>query len=223
MGFGTLFIGYFFLINISYYAYTDIIAGMVILLALYKLSSVDKSFKRGAASAIGFCALAFAELIFVFISMFASFEWLNALTPYVSAMRFALIFVLTYFMLSGIRDVAKEVDAPALYRTATASVPLCFVFVVYAAFEIPFVGGLFGAATPYISFALLLSVVLFIVSNLVTVYKSYMQICMPEDLKKETKKSKFGFINNMYDSIEKKSAEYAAYKLDKRKNKKRKK
>ena len=34
MGFGTLFIGYFFLINISYYAYTDILAGMVEMLSL---------------------------------------------------------------------------------------------------------------------------------------------------------------------------------------------
>ena len=44
-----------------------------------------------------------------------------------------------------------------------------------------------------------------------------------EDLKRSKKKSKLGFINNMYDTIEKKSGEYAQYKLNKRKNKKSKK
>ena len=51
MGFGTLFIGYFFLLNISNFTYTDIIAGMVVLLGLYKLSSVNKQFFYGAVCA----------------------------------------------------------------------------------------------------------------------------------------------------------------------------
>ncbi len=223
MGFGTLFIGYFYLINISYYAYTDIIAGMVMLLGLYKLSTVNASFKRGAISAIVFSAFAFAELILTFISLFGSFEWLDLIMPFISAARFALIFALSYSALSGIRDVADEVDAPALCRTAKTSVPLTFVFLIYAAFEFPFMSEAFGKATYYIYFALLLSVVVFIISNLVTIYKAYMQICMPEDLKKSQKKSKHGFISNMYDTIEKKSGEYAQYKLNKRKNKKSKK
>jgi hypothetical protein len=100
----------------------------------------------------------------------------------------------SYFALYGIRDVAKEVDAPALYKTAKTSIPLSFVFLVYAAFEFPFMSEAFGTATYYIYFALLLSVVVFIISNLVTVYKAYMQICMPEDLEPKVKKSKFEFV-----------------------------
>lgn len=223
MGFGTLFIGYFFLINISYYAYTDIIAGMVMLLGLYKLSSVNESFRRGALCTIAFSVLGLGELVLASISMFGSFSWIDASMPYVSAVRFTLIFVLSYFTLYGISDVSKEVDATALHRTAKASIPLTLVFLVYAMFELPFVGAFFGKIAHYIFFVLLLSVVMFIISFLITIYKAYMQICMPDDLKKTAKNSKFKFINSMYETIERKSEQYAEYKLNKRKNKQRKK
>lgn len=219
MGFGTLFIGYFFLINISYYAYTDIIAGMVMLLGLYKLSEVNKSFKYGSFAAIAFSAVALFEFFVSFISLFGSFDWIDMAMPYASSLRYAVIFILSYFILGGIADVAKEVKASALHTTAKASVPLSSIFLIYAAFELPFISTIFGKATAYIFFALLLSVFAFTVSNLVTIYKAYMQICMPEDLKKNPKQSKFEFMNKFYDSIEKKSQEYAKYKLEKKQNK----
>lgn len=222
MGFGTLFIGYFFLINISYYAYTDIIAGMVMLLGLYKLSEINKSFKYGAFWAIAFSGVAFFEIALSLASLFGSFGFINAVTPYASSVRFAIIFIISYYVLGGIKELAEEVGASALSRTARASIPLSVVFLVYAAFELPFVSAIFGRFTAYIFFALLLSVVAFTVSNLVTIYKAYMQICMPEDLEKAPKKSKFEFMDKFYASIEKKSGEYAKYKLNKKQNKRKK-
>lgn len=222
MGFGTLFIGYFFLINISYYAYTDILAGMVMLLGLYNLSGVNERFRRGAYSAIAFSAIGLFEISLSMISLFGSFEWISAVSPYVSSVRFAVIFILSYFILGGIEEIAADVGASALERTAKASIPLSSVFLVYAAFELPFVSSIFGKLTAYVIFALLLSVVAFTVSNLITIYKAYMQICMPEDLKKAPKKSKLEFMNRFYDSIEKKSEEYAKYKLTKKQSKRKK-
>ena len=222
MGFGTLFIGYFFLINISYYAYTDIISAMVMLLGLYKLSEVNKNFKYGSFATVGFSFIALSEIIMSFIGLFGSFAWIDSLAPYIASMRFAVIFMLSYFILKGIGEVAEEVKAMALFRTAKASVPLSTVFLVYAAFELPFVSRIFGTAVAYIFFALLLSIVAFIFSNLVTIYKAYMQICMPEDLKKQAKPSKFEFMNRFYDSMEKKSQKYAEYKLTKQQNKRNK-
>ena len=222
MGFGTLFIGYFFLINISYYAYTDIIAGLVMLLGLYRLTNVNKSFQYGSYTATIFSAVAFYEIIASLITSIGSHKVLEAIMPYVSSLRYALIFALSYFILKGIEAVAREVQASALSSTARASVPLSCVFLVYAAFEIPFISGLFGSFVAYIFFTLLLAVVFFVISNLVTIYKAYMQICMPEDLKKEPKQSKFEFVNRFYDSIEKKSREYAEYKLNKKQNKNKK-
>ena len=219
MGFGTLFIGYFFLINISYYAYTDIIAAMVMLLGLYKLSEFNKSFKYGSYTAIGFSAVALAEISLSFVSLLGSFDWLNSVLPYLSSVRFTVIFMLSYFMLKGIGEIAEEVDAIALSKTAKASLPLSVIYLIYAAFELPFMSAIFGSAIAYIFFALLLSIVAFTISNLVTVYKAYMQICMPEDLNKSSKASKFEFMNRFYDSMEKKSQQYAEYRLQKKQNK----
>ena len=118
MGFGTLFIGYFFLVNISYYAYTDIIAGLVMLLGLYKLSTVNSGFKRGAVCATVFSGVALVEIIISALSLFGSFDFIKAAEPYVSAVRFAIIFFLSYFILRGISEVAREVEAFALEKTA---------------------------------------------------------------------------------------------------------
>ena len=63
MGFGTLFIGYFLILNITYYSFTDIIAALIMLLGLYKLSTVNKHFKLGTYSCIGFSCFALVELI----------------------------------------------------------------------------------------------------------------------------------------------------------------
>ncbi len=219
MGFGTLFIGYFFLINISYYAYTDIIAGLVMLLGLYKLSEFNKSFKYGSYTAIGFSVMAFAEICISMVSLFGSFGFINISAPYVSSARYVVIFILTYFILRGIGEIAKEVEANALYQTSRASLTLCPVFLVYSAMELPFIATIFGRFLPYIYFALILSVVIFTLSNLTTIYKAYMQICMPEDLERAPKSSKFEFMNKFYDSIEKKSQEYAKFRLEKKQNK----
>ena len=222
MGFGTLFIGYFFLINISNYAYTDIVSAAVMLLGLYKLSTVNKNFKYGFFATMGFFAVALGELSLTFIGLFGSFDSIDAAQPYISSIRYTVIFIISYFTLRGIGALAEEVKAYSLFRTAKASVPLSSIFLVYAAFELPFFAKIFGNAIAYVYFALLLSVVAFIISNLVTIYKAYMQICMPDDLKKEKKPSKFEFMNRFYDSMEKKSQKYAEYKLTKKQNKRNK-
>ena len=219
MGFGTLFIGYFFLVNISYYAYTDIIAAMVMLLGLYKLSEFNKSFKYGSFAAIGFAVVSLAEISISFINILGSFDWTEAVSPYISSVRYTVIFMLSYFILKGIGAISEEVDARALAATAKASFPLSVIYLVYAAFELPFISAIFGSVVAYIFFALLIAVFAFTISNLVTIYKAYMQICMPEDQKRTTKASKFEFMNKFYDSMEKKSQQYAEYKLKKRQDK----
>ena len=219
MGFGTLFIGYFFLINISYFAYTDVIAALVMTLGLYKLSSVNKSFSYAALSGALFSVFAFFELIASAIDTFAPILWLKNATPYISATRYIFIFITTLLIMRGISEVADEVEADALSATAKSSIYLSSIFIVAALFEMPFISDIFGAVIAYIYFAILLAIVIFIISNLMTIYKAYMQICMPEELKRAPKKSKFEFLNKFYDSIEEKSRAYAEYKLEKSKEK----
>ena len=223
MGFGTLFIGYFFLLNISYFAYTDVIAALVMTLGLYKLSTVNKSFYYASLSSALFSIFAFFELIVSAIDAFAPILWLKSATPYISAIRYIFIFITTLFIMRGISEVADEVEANALCATAKNSIFLSSIFIIAALFEMPFISDLFGAVIAYVYFAILLAVVVFIISNLMTIYKAYMQICMPEELKRAPKKSKFEFLNKFYDSIEEKSRTYAEYKLEKSKEKAKKK
>ena len=219
MGFGTLFIGYFFLINISYFSYTDIVGTMVMLMGLYQLSAFDKNFKYAVISDAVFSVFAFFEIIISVIEMFGAQEWITSLMPYVSLLRYAFIFVITLFILRGIGNIAHEVEATELEKNAKASVPLSAIFIVAAALELPFFASIFGNIAPYVYFAVLLAIVVFIISNLMTIYKAYMQICMPDDENHRKKSAGSGVMDKFYDSIEEKSKAYAEYKLEKAKRK----
>ena len=136
-----------------------------------------------------------------------------------------MLFILTVFILRGIYEVAREVDATALYKRAKASIPLSAVYLVFAFADIPEIASFLGTTGiyAYIYFALIIVLILAVAYNLITIYRAYMQICMPNELEKEVKQSKFEFVNKFRAYEEKKSREYAEYKLDKMKKKNEKK
>ena len=225
MGFGTLLIGYFFLVNITYFEYTDIIAAMIMLMGLYKLSGVNKSFRNGMISSVLFAIFSLSEIIITVISLFGG--GITVVNPYIAATRYILIFVLTLFTLRGVREVADEVDASDLASTAKRLIPLCAIFAVAALFELPFISSLFGKIAAYIFFVLIVALFVYVLSVFFALYKAYMQICMPEDIMKEkAMKNSGGVWDKFFSSLEDKGREYAEYKLNKRiqkSNKKRKK
>ena len=218
MGFGTLFIGYFFLINISYYSYTDIIAAMIMSIGLYKLSNVNNSFRNGMISALCFAAFGLFEAALSAIELFGPIGWIGNALPYIGCARYLFIFILTVFIMRGISEVAKEVEADALNKSALAAMPLSTVFPVAAILELPIIADIVGGAATYIYFAVLLAIVFFILSNLYTIYRAYMQICMPEDNEKN-KEQKSSVLDKFYDKIERGNREYTEYKLSKLKEK----
>ena len=213
MGFGTLFIGYFFLINISYFAYTDIIGALIMLMGLYKLSGINSYFKSAMIGAMAFSAVALAELGLSAIEIFTFGEWLPITQSYISALRYAVIFALSYLITLGIGAVAREVDADEIYKSSKRNLPISYCLAVAAILEIPFFGGFLGDALPYVYFILLIVLVIFTILTLVVIYKAYMQICMPEDAEIKDKKSRFEFLNRFYDRIEAKGREYSEYKM----------
>lgn len=225
MGFGTLLIGYFFLVNITYFEYTDIIGAMIMLMGLYKLSSVNKNYFNGMIASIVFAVFSFVELILAAIALFGGS--ITAANPYIAAVRYLLIFILTLFILMGTRDVAKEVEADALMQTAKKLIPLCSVYAVSALFEIPFVSSIFGKIAAYIFFVLIIALFAYVLSVFFMLYKAYMQICMPEDLEKEKlSQQKNSIFDKFFENLEKSGREYAEYKLTKKRennSKKRKK
>lgn len=213
MGFGSLFIGYFFLINISYFEYTDIISAMVMLIGLYSLSKFNRGFKTAFIFNIVFALLAFAEIIVTVLNLFgiALFDAVELF----SIPRYALIFGVTASFLFGIKDVAREVEAYEISSKAGKTLPFTAIYPIMAICDIPAIGFLLGPAKQYIYLVLIISHLILVAVTLVTVYRAYATICMPEDLHPEVKKSRFEFVNRFREHEEKKNREYADYKIRK--------
>ena len=225
MGFGTLFIGYFFLINISYFQYTDILAGAIMLLALYQLSWVNRPFLTGCAFSGVFTLFSLFELLASVVDIFIPGS-MSRVLAYTAMPRYILIFALTVCILLGIRDVAREVDARELSERARRTIPFTAIYPIMAVLELPQLKSL-GRAVIIISVIVIISLLILIALNLITIYRAYMQICMPNEKVRTEKKSRFGFVNRFREYEEARSREYAEYKLnkkaerDKKKNKKK--
>ncbi len=216
MGFGTLFIGYFLFLNVTYHGITDVIAGLVMLLGLIKLRTVNKPFFYCSIVTMVFSGFAFIELVAELLKMFTLISEISPLFTVFSIIRSIVIFTLTYFMLRGMEEVAHEVDLPDIASKCKNRIPS--VIIIYALWVILEILGLFGSIPAQIptiiSIITLLSTLALIVMNLSLIYKCYMKICMPEDLLPKEKKSRFAFVNKFVEYEEKKQREYAEYKLE---------
>lgn len=223
MGFGTLFIGYFLLLNVTYYAYTDIIASLIMALGLYRLSSVNRYFKYTLYISLALAAVGATEFVREIILMFSPTQEL--MLGFLPILRSAVLCALTVCMLLGIVDVAREVDLPALAtRARRMTAPTAIIYVATVILDTP---TLFSGVEPIVAaviFVIVLIATLFlIIYNLITLYSAYMRICMPSELAPKEKQSRFGFVNKFRAYEDKKSAEYAEYKREKIKNKAKKK
>lgn len=218
MGFGSLFLGYFLFLNVTYHGITDIIAGLVMLLGLLKLSTINKQFRYCSSVTIGFSAFAFIELVIDMLKMFDIIGNVTMLFTIISIIRSVLVLTLTYFMLRGMEEVAREVDLPEIAKKCRLRVPM--VITIYALWVALEILGLFAGipvqVPALISIVTLLLTIVLIVMNLLLIHKCYMHICMPEDLiPKAPKPSRFAFVNKFREHEEQKRREYEQYKLEK--------
>lgn len=222
MGFGILFVGYFLILNFAYPAFTDVIAAAIMLYALYKLGSVNRGFKVGTWVCLAFAVFGFAEFAIEAADMFFALGAPDQLATAMAAGRHLLVLLLTVTFMTGVKDVAKEVELYELETKAKSSIAAAIV--VYA------LSILLEAALPsfipvqilaYVSMITLLATLILIIFNLTIIYSAYMHICMPEDLVDDgiVPESKFGFVNEFRRRQEEKTREYIEYKLEKRKKK----
>lgn len=225
MGFGTLFVGYFLLLNVTFYGYTDLISALIMAMGLYRLASVNRDFRLGYYSSLVFSGYGLIELIKEFLVMFSpSLDTrLAGILPYASILRYALIFVLTVFILRGIASVAKEVGIGELSARANLFVPIsAIVYAFAAALEIPPLSSIFPLQVLAVSaFVILILSFCLVIFNLITIYTAYMRICMPgdEDMDTEEKPSRFEFINKYRKRKAEKEHEYAEYQRQRLKEK----
>ena len=217
MGFGTLFIGYFLLLNIFNYAYTDLIASLIIALGAYKLSSVSGEFKRGFYATIPLGILGFYELITVFLDMFGTAPSGEVLTGVIGIIRCAAIGALSFLFLSGIKRLAEELEIPGLQdRAKTARISVSAAYIISLILEIPSLDKIIPPKALGVIALISLAFTFFsLIFSLTAIYSAYMRICMPEDLVKEEKQSKIGLVNKFRENEKKRGAEYADYKVKK--------
>lgn len=227
MGFGTLFFGYFLLLNITYFTFSDLIAALIMAMGLYKLSSVNRPFKNAFYASILFAVLGMAELVIGILEMFYPTKTTSELIEYITIPRCFVIAVVTLFILIGIENVADEVGLAALARRAHISLPFVLTtYTVSAVLEVPLLVSAVGVKILAIASAItLIAIFSVVIVNLITIYRAYMKICMPEDVDNDTpdKPSRFEFINKHREHTMQKQREYAEYKLEKYKKKKSKK
>lgn len=197
MGFGTLFFGYFLLLNITYYQFTDIISALIMLYALYKLSSVSPYFKRPMYLSLAFSLFGLAELIIGLMNMFFPTDVITSVVSIVSIARAVVIGLLTLLLLRAMEDIARSLDVeriPARCRTMT--VWTMILYTVQILFESALLNSILPKeAISIIYMAVILGMLVLPIVNLTIIYGCYMHICLPSDLEHKPKPSRFAFIN----------------------------
>ena len=108
MGFGTLFIGVFLLFNLKAPGYTDLLSGVVMLMAFYKLRSINRYFKVAIIPTAVFCAVGLAEFVHEIAYIFGG--GIDRLEDYVAPIRLLVIGAILVILLYGVGNVSKEVD-----------------------------------------------------------------------------------------------------------------
>lgn len=179
MGFGTLFIGYFLLFNIPYFGMTDVIAATVMMAGLYKLSTVNRSFKLGYFVSLVFTVFSIPELVIFALDLFKITEGSDLLS-YLRVGQCVIVCALTVLILLGIAEVTREVDLPVISKRSRRLIYVTFaVYLLWIACNAPFISALFGGYVPYVYLVAILALFILVFCNLVTIYGCYMRICMP--------------------------------------------
>lgn len=230
MGYGLLFLGYFLLVNITFYGYTDLFCGMVLLYALSRLSVYNKPLRVAFYIAVGFTVYAIPEFLLSLLELFppAPLGFINVMDALLP-MRYLLILALTVALLWGVRTMAKEVELTKLSERIDCIliVPVLANLMMAVLSIKPLITGMQTQTALGLT---LIALTLFLVSVglvLYSIYTAYMRICLPEDVDMPERPSRFAFINRYRQRRDERAAEEArereALLRRKLQNKKRKK
>ncbi len=224
MGFGTLFFGYFLILDFAYYGFSDFLAAAIMLYALYKLAFVNKSFKNAMFSMCAFAVFSIFELVIFVLDMFSVGGDLGAILSAAAALRSLLICIFTVLILLGMRDVCYEVELNYLGKRCHSSV--LPVFIIYSLSILLETGGNFSfIPTKYLALTglfVLLATIVIIVVNLISIYSCYMKICMPNETRAKKVRKTPKLIESFKKHEERKQQEYIEYVKAKRLAKKNK-
>ena len=192
MGFGTLFFGYFLLLDIAYYLITDVIAASIMAYALSKLSPINRGFKAALFASFAFLAFSVVEFGYGAYEMLFTPPDNPTLITYGAIIRNVIICILTLTALEGMREVSAEVGLMRLSQkckiSAYAAIPIYTLAIIA---ETP---ALLSWASTYVAAVIgvssLLITLVFVAVNLTSIHACYCGICMPEENEKKQTKEK---------------------------------
>lgn len=227
MGFGTLFIGYFFLINITYYTFTDLLGGLIMLLALSSLARFNRPMRVSMIADGVFCLIGLAEFVIAIADMFSLFDGSGVLAVLLP-IRHIAVATLSVCLLLGVRSLAIEVGLEKLGAKCQRLLTLpALTYLLSALLDIP---ALFppdaAKDTQIVALIVLLMTLASVTLVLSTIHTAYRRICMPEDADMPEKPSRFAFINRYREKQEQRNREVAEevarMRAEKQKRKKKK-
>lgn len=236
MGFGLLFVGYFFAtlmsINVAG-AFIRIIGYGIILISAGKLNKYNRSFgllQIAAAVMVGVSVLISASDVSRFLYdnlIINSNIFGETYRTFMSYVEMALGFAFNTVMLLAIRNIAIETDVPKIVVAAMRNfIFICIYYVLNVIGMLPF--SFAEAYAKYMGAPVLLLYFVWIILNLILIYSCYARICDESDVEMLRKPSRFEFVNNMRERADQKErkamesqAEYRRQKREKKLNKRK--
>lgn len=189
MGFGTLLFGCALLFNVIYYQITDVIAAVIILYALYKLNKFNTPLRVSYICAYPFAAFTLFELVLGAWRLFDPMMDQSTYSGYLATARAALLLAVMLPLMLGIAALAREVDAKDLrLRAMGACAVACVSTLTTAVASLPFTVAAFGdKAQVWLYVCTMVLQLIFALVAVLTVWRAYATICMPEDNAKKKK------------------------------------
>ena len=214
MGFGILFIGYFLILNLTYYGLTDVIAAAVMLLGLYNLSGYNKYFKWAFIATSVFLALSLGEFGVAIYEFLVKKIDAPVMISIVSALRSIIIGAMSVLMLKALSTIATEVDLPAIAKKCEWQIiATSTVYSLWVILELPLT-----FINPYVlailSLITLLATMVIVILNLSSIYSCYMKICLEGDEELKDKPSRFAFVNEYRARKQEEAAKETQRRLD---------
>ena len=199
MGFGFVFFGTLFAVNVAFDSFTDIFAFAFMMISLSRLVPYANGFSRAFRVGIPLFGVSFVRFVLSFLDLVRILPIPSPVTYTLTFLSLAgkLLFYLFFF--TGVVEIAKETEIPKLYRHARRSYILTFVFCALAALGrtaelISNVNTsvIFGYVLFGIIIASFLFGIVYALLNCKTVYECYMLICYEGDENMDAPRSFFG-------------------------------
>jgi len=194
MGFGIMFLGFFFLyigaitpLNM----FTAIIGSAIILFSLKELIYQNKLFFVSAINAV---LLIIASVGWVFVDLLGSRE--SAIYNGFFYAEQLLAVSLVVLLMLAIFVIAKSVDLPKVQAKAIITLGFIAIYTVCTVlYNFVFAGNEFALSRLYV--VIVICQIIYSVLGLVTVFNSYMRICYAEDKDMEKRSGgPVGFLND---------------------------